>query len=159
MYDSSRFRPWPCVRGSWRSVAAVALTGAIVGACSVPTSSSVPALTVDHPTLAVSPAVGLKDGQVVQVSVAGFGVGGKVFLSECASAEAASYLGCGAELAAQTFLVTDENRAGAASLTVRASAAGKAPSTGPLTPCADRCVIMATLGSVFVVAPIAFAIP
>jgi neocarzinostatin family protein len=146
---------------AWRSVAAVALIGGTVGACSVPTSSTVPALTVDHPTVTVSPAVRLKDGQVVKVSVTGFGVGGKVLLSECASAEAATDLGCGVELAAQPFLVTDENRAGAGSLTVRASAAGTALSAGPRTPCVDRCVIVATLGAryPYVVAPIAFAAP
>ena len=119
---------------AWRSVAAVALIGAMVGACSMPTSSPVPALTVDHPTVTVSPAVGLKDGQLVEVSVTGFGVGGKVRLSECASAEAATDFGCGAELAAQAFLVTDDNRAGAGSLTVRATAAGMTPSAGPGTP-------------------------
>jgi hypothetical protein len=146
---------------AWRSVAAVALIGAIVGACSVPTSSVVPALTVDHPTVTVTPAVHLKDGQVVEVSVTGFGLGGKVLLSECVSAEAATDSGCGVELAEQAFLVTDENRAGAGSLTVRASAAGTTPSTEPRTPCVDRCVIVATLGPgyPYVVAPIAFAAP
>lgn len=85
----------------------------------------VPALTVDHPTVTITPPSHLKDGQTVEVSVTGFGVGGKVWLSGCASASAVTDLGCGAQLAAQSFLVTDDTRAGSASLVVRAEAAGE----------------------------------
>ncbi|MDQ6794664.1 MAG: neocarzinostatin apoprotein domain-containing protein [Chloroflexota bacterium] len=98
------------------------------------TDAPVPALTVDRPTVIVSPSVHLKDGQVVEVRVTGFGVGGKVWLSECASAAAATDLGCGVDLAAQPFLVTDDNRAEAGSLVVRARASGVALSAGPSTP-------------------------
>ena len=52
----------------------------------VPSDQPIPALTVDHPTLTVSPASHLTDGQTVEVRVTGFGVGGKVWISECASA-------------------------------------------------------------------------
>lgn len=93
--------------------------------------------------------------------VTGLGVGGKVFLSECASAAVASDLGCGAQLAAQSFLVTDDSRAGHATFIVSASASADPLGTGALRPCADRCVIVATLGNgyPFVVAPIAFDTP
>jgi len=121
----------------------------------------VPALTVDHPTVTITPSSHLKEGQTVEVRVTGFGVGGKVWLSECASATAATDLGCGAQLAAQAFLVTDDSRAGSASLVVRAEAAGKPLAANPISPCADRCVVVATLGGGYgyAVAPIAFVPP
>ena len=67
-------------------------------------SGTVPALTVHDPTVHVSPSTGLHDGQTVTVAVTGFGVGAKVWLSECASASDVSGEGCGAQLAAQTLL-------------------------------------------------------
>jgi hypothetical protein len=120
-----------------------------------------PALTVDHPALVVSPSGHLRAGQAVKVHVTGFGVGGKVFLSECASAAAASDLGCGAQLAAQPFLVTDDSRIGRATFVVSSSASANPLGTGALKPCANRCVIVATLGGgyPFVVAPISFDAP
>jgi hypothetical protein len=130
---------------------------------SAPTASEtlVPALTVDHPTVTITPPNHLKDGQTVEVRVTGFGVGGKVWLSECASASVATDLGCGAQLAAQPFLVTDDTRAGSASLVVRAEASGKPVSAKSISPCADRCVVVATLGDGYdyAVAPIAFGPP
>lgn len=124
----------------------------------------VPALTVDHPTLTVSPSTHLTDGQTVEVRVTGFGVGGKVWLSECISAAAASDLGCRAALADQPFLVTDINRAGSARFVVRDSAFDRA--VFPYPPrvpsrCLDQCVLVVTLGSglPYIVAPIAFATP
>ena len=121
----------------------------------------VPALSVQDPTVTITPSTGLKDGQTVQVDVTGFGVGGKVFLSECASAVAASSLGCGAELAAQPFLGTDDSRTGSTVLALRASAHSDSSSTGPLTTCADQCVLVATIGAgyPYLVTPIAFAAP
>jgi SnoaL-like domain/Neocarzinostatin family len=114
----------------------------VAQACSV-----IPALTTDRPTLAISPSAGLRDGQMVQVRVAGFGIGGKVWLSECSSADAATDLGCGVDLAAQPFIVTGDDRAGSASFVVRADAPGRAPSGDPPTPCVDQCVVVATMGS------------
>ncbi len=125
------------------------------------TQTVVPALTVDHPIVTVIPSTHLKDGQAVQVRVTGFGVGGKVWLSQCASAAAATDLGCGVDLAAQPFLVTDDSEAGSATLVVRASASGRALSAGPASQCVDQCVIVATIGSgyPFLVAPVAFTGP
>jgi hypothetical protein len=62
---------------SWGMVARV--PGPTTGA--VP----VPALTANHPTITVTPAQVLKDGQTVLVQVTGMGDGGKVWVSECGS--------------------------------------------------------------------------
>ncbi len=82
------------------------------------------------------------------VRVAGFGVGGKVFLSECASAADATDLGCGAQLAGQPFLGTDATRAGEGTFTVQSHAAS-GPLAAPTIACTDQCVIVATLGNGF----------
>jgi hypothetical protein len=121
----------------------------------------VPALTVDHPTLTVSPSTNLRDGQTVDVRITGFGVGGKVWLSVCASAAAATDLGCGLELAAQPIVVTNDNRGGSISLLVRAKAADSALAGSRTNRCLDNCVLVATLGGgyPYVVAPIAFGRP
>jgi hypothetical protein len=113
---------------------------------------------VDHPALIVSPSSQIKDGMTVSVTVTGFGSGGKVWLSECASAAAATDLGCGGDLASQPFLVTDDNGTGSSSLVVHAHAAGRPPSP-VLVKCADQCVVVATLGEgfAFVTSKIGFA--
>lgn len=128
------------------------------GPVSAPASPSpVPALSVLDPRVLVTPATNLHDGETVTVQLTGFGVGGKVFLSECATAAAASDLGCGAELAAQPFVVTDDTRAGSTSLVVKSRAASGALAS-PVVACADHCVIVATVGGGygFAFAPIVF---
>ncbi len=121
-------------------------------------ASLVPALTVDRPTVTVSPATGLLDGETVEVRVTGFGVGGKIWISECASAADATDLGCGAQLAAQPFLVTDNARAGRIAFIVRASAPAQPLAATPIAVCHDECVIVATVGDGYAdaVAPISF---
>ncbi len=91
----------------------------------------------------------------------GFGVGGKVFLSECASAAVATDLGCGSQLAAQTPLATDGTRSGSTVFNVSASPCADPLGTGPTQACASQCVLVATLGAgyPFVVAPISFGAP
>jgi len=138
----------------------------IAGLAPIPESTStsealVPALTVVNPTVAVSPSTNLKDGQVVEVRVTGFGVGGKVLLSECASAAAATDLGCGSELASQPFLVADDSRSGSTSFVVHASAPGRALSASPTSRCTSQCVVVATVGAgyAYAVASIAFEAP
>lgn len=135
----------------------VAVTGLAQRHGNEPSGSEVPALTVDHPQVTVTPATNLHDGETVTVQLTGFGVGGKVFLSECATAAAASDLGCGAELAAQPFVVTDDTRAGSTSLVVKSRAASGALAS-PVVACADQCVIVATVGGGygFAFAPIVF---
>jgi hypothetical protein len=116
-----------------------------------------PAVAVD-PNIAVSPRTGLADGATVKVAVSGFGVAGKVFLSECDSAQDANALGCGPQLAAQPFLLTGEHRSGSATFVVRVRAAALPYSSAPSVTCAEFCVIVATQGGsgAWAVAPIAF---
>lgn len=124
-----------------------------------PSVTEVPALTVDHPVVTVRAGAGLVDGQLVRVEVSGFGVGGTVRLSECATAAAATDLGCGAQLAAQPLLATDDARAGAALFIVHDAASNRPLVATPTSPCGRSCVIVATLGGgyPFALAPIAFA--
>jgi Protein of unknown function (DUF4232) len=145
-------------RASVISAVLVALA-AWVGA-SQAASSRVPALTADHPTVTVVPDRVL-DGEVVAVRVTGFGVGGKVWLSECDSLRDASALGCGTQLAAMALLVTDNQRSGTGPFTVQASAATGAGPQGAAhrKPCLSSCVIVATEGGGlgWKAAPISFA--
>ena len=109
----------------------------------------------------VTPSGDLQDYQVVDVEVTGFGVGGKVWLSECSSAAVATSLGCGSGLPTQTLLVTGDDRAGSASFEVRNAAASTPLESGAAQACTAACVIVATLGDgfPFVTAPIAFGGP
>ena len=129
-------------------------TGASLGIASVPPVRSaentlVPALTVSDPQVSVTPSGQLVEGRLVVVRVTGFGVGGKVWVSECATASSANDLGCGAQLAAQTLIATNGNRAGYAAFTIHAQAQAGPFNTGPIEACSDQCVIVATLGGGF----------
>jgi hypothetical protein len=106
----------------------------------------VPGFSCTHPNVTVTPSDGLRDGQRVLVRVTGFAVGGKVFLSECATRAAANPAGCGSQLAAQPFLVTGNNRAGSGTFTVSDRASARPYSFADARRCADRCVIVVTLG-------------
>ena len=130
--------------------------GAITQAC-----GPIVALTVKRVT--VSPSANLHDGQQVRVSVQGFRPdvpGIKFFLSECESPLQVNPLGCGRQLAAQPFGLTDSDGdgSGSVSFTVQSSAAPKALSS-VVVPCAGTCVIVATTGTIgqYGFAPIAFA--
>lgn len=79
---------------------------------SATTSTLVPALQTHNPNVVVDPANNLTSGEMVEVSVTGFGAEGKFFLSECASAADANDERCGQQLAAQPFGVTDNSGAG-----------------------------------------------
>ena len=74
------------------------------------TSTSIAAFT--HPSVTVTPSSALTTGQQVQVHVSGFEITWKVYLPECSSATAANKYGCGEQLAAQPFIMTDESRSG-----------------------------------------------
>ena len=113
---------------------------------SAPASTTVPALTVQDPTVHVSPSTGLHDGQTITVAVTGFGVGAKVWLSECASATDVSGEGCGAQLAAQTLLATGDDRSGSTTFVVHRDAATEAVQAEPTATCTNDCVIVATQG-------------
>ena len=107
----------------------------------------------------MTPSTGLVDGQPVEVHVTGFGIGGIVRLSECASAVDANDLGCGEQLAAQPLLVTDDSGSGTASFTVNTSGYTKPYDLNDTAPCTDRCVVVATQGGGYdyADAPISFA--
>jgi hypothetical protein len=111
------------------------------------TTTSTSLARVTTPQVTVTPSAGLTGGQQVQVRVTGFGVGGKVFLSECANAAAANEAGCGVQLAAQPFILTDESRNGSGTFAVLASASA-APynNFARLAPCSTACVLVATSG-------------
>jgi hypothetical protein len=95
------------------------------------------------PKVAIAAVGTLTDGQTVRVAVSGFW--GKVWLSECATASDASSGGCGSQLAAQPFLITDDSGNGSATFVVRAAAASTQLGS-QLQRCVDRCVLVATLG-------------
>ena len=93
----------------------------------------------------VTPWVGLHDGQQVEVTVRGFPPGWKVHLSECLTPLEANKLGCGSQLAAQPFGLSDQ--AGNVSIPfVVHSMAGTSPNKLTLEPCSGECVIVATSG-------------
>jgi hypothetical protein len=133
-----------CTGGS--HAATTATTRSPSTATSPPATSSLisPADTTVHPAVTATPSRGLVDGQRITVRVTGFGVGGKVWLSECGAAEDISN-GCGPQLPQQTLLVTDNHRAGTAVFVVHDRAATKANSTD-LQPCDSECGVVATLG-------------
>ncbi len=116
-----------------------------------------PAIAV-NPDVTVSPSSGLADGATVKVTVSGFGIGEKIFLSECDSAVDANDLGCGPQLAAQPFVVTGSERSGSADF-VASERAASTPNTSTLsTSCAAFCVLVATQGDglAWAAAPLSF---
>ena len=108
----------------------------------------------------MTPSTQLQDAQQVTVSVKGFLPNRKFYLSECFTPTEITALGCGAQLAAQPFGLTDPNGAGSTTFTVHSDA-----STGALIPsvqaCTGECVIVATagVGGAYYFAPITFAPP
>jgi len=95
----------------------------------------------------VIPDENLVDGESVIVKLTGFGVGGKTWLSECASIADVTSNGCGGGLPEQTFLLTDNNRAGSGPFVVHDRAWTKAIGrTGVVQRCTSACVLVATMG-------------
>jgi hypothetical protein len=116
---------------------------------SVATSATEPvsALQTHNPTVVVSPGTGLFDDQEVLVTVTGFGIGGKVWLSQCAVGSNANGEGCGQGLPEQTLLVTDDNGGGSVAFQVQSSAAAQPNNLTTLDACVNNCVLVATVGS------------
>ena len=107
------------------------------------------------PTFVVTPSSGLRNDEVVHVSVSGFPPG-KARLSECASPSDANPLGCGPQPAAQPFAVIEGN-SGSSSFTVSDEATNGPLRSGPLIPCSE-CVLVATMTTGgFLVSPISFS--
>lgn len=106
----------------------------------------VPALITHNPKVVVTPSTNLVDGQSVEVSVSGFGVGGKFFLSECSNAKDANSAGCGLQLAAQPMGVTNSSGQGNVIFRVSSVASGRPYSNSQLSLCTTKCVLVVTLG-------------
>ena len=124
-----------------------------------PTSTTArPSIRLMAQRMIVTPRTSLQDGQQVTVSVKGFFPTTKFYLSECETPTQANRLGCGEQLAAQPFGLTDENGQGSVSFTVHPSAATE-PLSADSVPCSGECVIAATSGAdgSFGFAPITFA--
>jgi hypothetical protein len=108
----------------------------------VTATSAAPIQTV--PTIRVTPANNLRNGQPVLVQVRGALPGERFRVSECASAAAVNRNGCGDQLALQPFIDTDPSGAGSITFYVKARAATKPYNTTAFQPCTDQCVVMAT---------------
>jgi hypothetical protein len=96
-------------------------------------------------TIEVTPHASLVDGQIVRVTVSGFEPGGKVWLSECATAADINAYGCGEQLAAQPFLLTSDSGDATGTFVVTATASARPYSTTRLLPC-TACVLVAVEG-------------
>ena len=122
-------------------------------------SSVVPALQTHNPKVVVRPSTNLVDGEKVKVTVTGFGEGGKLFLSECASIADANSAGCGEQLAGQPFIVTDDSGHGTETFSVSTVAGTKPYNTTSTEACTDQCVLLVTTGidHGYAYAPLSFA--
>lgn len=94
----------------------------------------------------VTPSSNLRSGEKVRVTVSGFGVGAKFFVSECADAKDVSLGGCGGQLALQNFGLTNMIGAGSYVFTVKNVAPKGLSPDGPFLKCVSNCVLMATGG-------------
>ncbi len=112
---------------------------------STPTPTGLaPALQTHTPKVIVTPSTNLTNGETVEVAVTGFGVGGKFWISECASATDANTTGCGPPFG--LFGVTNTTGDGLQRFTVSSTAPTRPNSTSSTLPCTDECVIVATVG-------------
>jgi hypothetical protein len=113
------------------------------------------------PAVAITSSTGLRDGQVIEVHVSGFGVGGKVYLSECGTASDANAAGCGQQLAAQPFLVTNAKGNGSGTFRVTTVAGTRPYDKQGTVPCTNSCVLVATggVGVAFASTPLTFSAP
>jgi hypothetical protein len=160
-------------RAAFGVLCGLALAGILGAGCGggspVPTASHRATSTTGRTVIltaekvTVSPRTSLQDGQAVTVKVQGFKPGVpeiKFFLSECQSPLQVNRLGCGKQLAAQPFGLTDSQGSGSGSVsfTVQSHAATQALSAA-LAPCAGTCVIVATTGAsgIYGFAPIDFS--
>lgn len=99
-----------------------------------------------HSHVAVTPSSILRNGEKVRVSVSGFGLGAKFFVSECANAQEVNPAGCGGQLALQSFGLTNMIGDGSSVVTVRNRAATGLSPKGPFLACLRNCVLVATSG-------------
>ena len=142
------FRPGES-RGYRLQFATEAGTSRILGwldPCPTQTPSNlVDALTTVHPTISVSPSGPYRNGQSVRVRVAGFGVAGKVWLSECGGGVAPTDLGCGPGFASQALVMTRSDRTGNGEFVIH-DPSPTAPNQVSMAPCQPTCTLLATAG-------------
>jgi hypothetical protein len=103
-------------------------------------------ITGRHSHVVVSPSSDLHNGEKVRVTVSGFGLGAKFFVSECAAATDVSPGGCGGQLALQDFGLTNMIGDGSYVVTVKNVAAIGLSPKGPFRMCAANCVLTVTGG-------------
>lgn len=126
-------------------------------------SATAPAVAT-RAQITVTPSIELTAGETVRVAVSGFPAESKVFLSECAAATDVSAAGCGPQLAAQPFLLTDGDGAATGTFVVQPVAASQ-PNAGLSVKCRNECVLVATSGIPagggphIATAPLAFGLP
>ena len=99
-----------------------------------------------HSHVSVTPSSQLRNGQKVRVTVSGFGLGAKFFVSECADATDVTAAGCGGQLALQDFGLTNMIGDGSYVVTLKNVAATGTSPSGPFRTCVDTCVLVATGG-------------
>jgi hypothetical protein len=145
----------------------IAVTAAAVGLVLAygPRSTQVPGpggpSSIRSPALTITSSTGLRNGQVIEVHVSGFSIGEKVFLSECGSESDANDAGCGQQLAAQPFLVTNAKRNGSGTFRVTTVAGTRPYDMQGNVPCTNSCVLVATggVGLAFASTPLTFVSP
>ncbi len=149
-FTPSVFRPPACRRGSESQIAV-----------DVVRKLGPRGITGRTPLVYVAPATNLHNGETVTVRVRGFDIGAKFFLSECATAADANEGGCGEQLAAQTFGLTDVTGSGRYTFVVSDRAATKANDVTDIVACRNGCVLVATggLNSSFATASLKFVVP
>ncbi len=98
------------------------------------------------PMVSVSRSSNLHNGEKVRVTVSGFDIGAKFFLSECANVRDVNSGGCGQQLATQPFGLTNMLGTGSYDFDVTSMAAAKAYHLRPLYRCRDDCVLVVTGG-------------
>ncbi len=111
------------------------------------------------PVVRVLPSRDLHNGEKVLVRVSGFAIGMKFWMSECATGSDVHKDGCGSQLAAQPFGLTDLSGAGSYSFIVRTSAATSPYNAKLRRSCTAQCVLMVTDAANLAYIPLTFATP
>ena len=149
-FASSFFRPPSCANGSANRIA-----------LDVTRKLGPRGIAGRVPVVHVTPASNLHSGETVLVTVRGFDIGAKFFMSECATTADANEDGCGEELAAEPFGVTDVTGSGRITFVVSNRAGTRPYDPSDTVACRQTCVLVATggLGSSFAMAPLRFVNP
>ena len=148
-YSKTSFAPPPCNHGPKRLLS-VDYVRAMDGGT----------IAGSTPRVRVTPSSDLHNGEKVRVYVTGLGLGAKFWISECANRYDANGDGCGEQLAAQPFGLSNMYGAGSYTFVVRDSASNAPYYAGAFHECSSQCVLVAAGGDrVFADAPITFGGP